>query len=102
MAAVMAVVVFLHVAVAKSPFSLWAYFFYALTLALPSLAFVLGLSLWVNCVVKGRALALLLLLGGMGMLYSYLKGVGYGVLDVFGQTAPMVGSDVTGMADMGA
>ena len=78
MAAVMAVVVFLHVAVAKSPFSLWAYLFYALTLALPSLAFVLGLSLWVNCVVKGRALALLLLLG------------------------PMVGSDVTGMADMGA
>ena len=102
MAAVMAVVVFLHVAVAKSPFSLWAYFFYALTLALPSLVFVLGLSLWVNCVVKGRALALLLLLGGMGMLYSYLKEVGYGVLDVFGQTAPMVGSDVTGMADMGA
>ena len=42
MAAVMAVVVFLHVAVAKSPFSLWAYFFYALTLALPSLVFVLG------------------------------------------------------------
>ena len=102
MAAVMAVVVFLHVVVAKSPFSLWAYFFYALTLALPSLVFVLGLSLWVNCVVKGRALSLLLLLGGMGMLYSYLKEVGYGVLDVFGQTAPMVGSDVTGMADMGA
>ena len=92
----------LHLAVGRTPFSAVPYVWYPLTLLLPSFVFVLGMAMAVNQAVKARALALVVSLGIVGILTFYLSGVWHGVLDVFGQTVPMVGSDVTGMADMGA
>ena len=92
----------LHLAVGRTPFSAVPYVWYPLTLLLPSFVFVLGMAMAVNQAVKARALALVVSLGIVGILTFYLSGVWHGVLDVFGQTVPMVGSDVTSMADMGA
>ena len=92
----------LHLAVGRTPFSAVPYVWYPLTLLLPSFVFVLGMAMAVNQAVKARALALVVSLGIVGILTFYLSGVWHGVLDVFGQTVPMMGSDVTGMADMGA
>ena len=101
LAVVLAMTLFLHVAVAKSPFSLAAYVWYPLTLALPCFMFVLGLTLAVNHAVQARALALVVLLGILGLLYFYLEEAGHGVLDLFGQQVPAMGSDVTGLAEGG-
>lgn len=101
LAVVLAMTLFLHVAVAKSPFSLAAYVWYPLTLALPCFMFVLGLTLAVNHAVQARALALVVLIGILGLLYFYLKEAGHGVLDLFGQQVPAMGSDVTGLAEGG-
>lgn len=101
LAVVLGLTLFLHVAVAKSPFSLAAYVWYPLTLALPCFMFVLGLTLAVNHAVQARALALVVLLGILGLLYFYLEEAGHGVLDLFGQQVPAMGSDVTGLAEGG-
>ena len=101
LAVVLAMTLFLHVAVAKSPFSLAAYVWYPLTLALPCFMFVLGLTLAVNHAVQARALALVVLIGIRGLLYFYLEEAGHGVLDLFGQQVPAMGSDVTGLAEGG-
>ena len=101
LAVVLAMTLFLHVAVAKSPFSLAAYVWYPLTLALPCFMFVLGLTLAVNHAVQARALALVVLLGILGLLYFYLEEAEHGVLDLFGQQVPAMGSDVTGLAEGG-
>ena len=101
LAVVLGLTLFLHVAVAKLPFSLAAYVWYPLTLALPCFMFVLGLTLAVNHAVQARALALVLLLGILGLLYFYLEEAGHGVLDLFGQQVPTMGSDVTGLAEGG-
>ena len=101
LAVVLGLTLFLHVAVAKLPFSLAAYVWYPLTLALPCFMFVLGLTLAVNHAVQARALALVVLLGILGLLYFYLEEAGHGVLDLFGQQVPAMGSDVTGLAEGG-
>ena len=76
--------------------SLWINVFYLLTLTLPTLVFVLGLSLFVMRVVKIHFLALLLLLGYLLLTYFFLSEIGHGVFDPWGRVIPNVFSGYVG------
>ena len=99
LAVAVAVVLFLHVAVARTPFSAAAYVLYAVGLALPAFVFTLGLALAVGNAVRERAVVLVAALGILAILGFYAGKAGYGVADLFGWHTPMVRSDVTGLAD---
>ena len=98
---VLAMTLLLHLTVGRSPFSIVPYVWYSLTLVLPSFVFVLGIAMLVNYTLKARALTLIVVVGILGMLFFYLNETAYGVGDLWGQYVPAVGSDVTGMANLG-
>lgn len=79
-----------HVLFYQGTMSLWINLFYLLTLTLPTLVFVLGLSLFVMRVVKVHFLALILLLGYLLLGYFFLSKVLHGVLDPWGRSVPNV------------
>lgn len=91
---------FVNVLLAKSPFSVFPYVFYLVTISIPSLLFVLGLSFMVMCVVKNQAITFVVMLGVIGMAFFYLNETLFGVFDFFGVNIPSAFSEVTGHADI--
>ncbi len=74
----------------------WYYLFYFFTLNIPSLIFMMGLSLWFVRVVRFRYLALLLLFGWLGISIVWLPYLWHGTLDFLATGVPNLFSDVTG------
>lgn len=95
------VTAFFNIAVTHSPFSFFPYIFYLLTVSLPSLLFVLGLSFTVMCLVKNQAVTFIIMLGVTGTVFFKLSDSLYGVFDFFGVNIPAIFSDVTGHVDLG-
>ena len=62
---------FFNVAINRSPFSPFPYIFYLLTISLPSLLFVLGLSFTVMCLLKNQAVTFIVMLGITGTVFFY-------------------------------
>lgn len=96
----LAVAAFFNLAVTRSPFSLFPYFFYLLTISLPSLLFVLGLSFTAMSLLKNQAVTFIVMLGLTGTAFFYLRERLYGAFDFFGVNIPSLFSDVTGQADL--
>ncbi len=90
---------FFNVIINRSPFSPFPYIFYLLTISLPSLLFVLGLSFTVMCLLKNQAVTFIVMLGITGTVFFYSDTL-YGVFDFFGVNIPAIFSDVTGHADL--
>ena len=76
--------VIINIFVPDSPVSLRVYLFYLLTHILPTLVFIIGLSLFVNRLVKLPFISWLILIGFLYFAYSYLVAPLYGVLDFRG------------------
>lgn len=91
---------FFNIAVNHSPFSPFPYLFYLVTISLPSLLFVLGLSFTVMCLLKNQAVTFIVMLGIIGTVFFELSTALYGVFDFFGMNIPAIFSDVTGHADL--
>lgn len=91
---------FLNILINKSPFDLFPYLFYLLTISVPSLLFVLGLSFTAMCILKNQAVTFIVMLGIIGTVFFYLTDTLYGVFDFFGVNIPAIFSDVTGHADL--
>lgn len=91
---------FLNAFVNQSPFSIIPYFFYLLTISIPTLVFMLGLSFISVNIFKNQAVTFIILLGVVGIDVFYLTDKWYGVLDLTGCAIPAIFSDLTGMADM--
>lgn len=96
----LAITAFFNVAINHSPFDIFLYLFYLLTISLPSLLFVLGLSFTAMCLLKNQAVTFIVMLGIIGTVFFYLTDTFYGVFDFFGVTIPAVFSDVTGHANL--
>ncbi len=77
------------------------YLIYMFVLTIPSLIFVLGLGLIVVNQFKNYALAILILLGGLGAFYFGVPEVLWGVFDPWGRALPLLFSDITGMVHPG-
>ena len=63
---------FLNILINKSPFDLFPYLFYLLTISVPSLLFVLGLSFTAMCILKNQAVTFIVMLGIIGTVFFYL------------------------------
>lgn len=92
---------FLHLTLTASPFSVFPYLFYLLTISIPSLVFVLGLSFMMMCLLKNQAVTFVVMLGLIGVSFFYVKDACFGTFDFFGVYIPVIFSDVTGHADLG-
>ena len=58
-----------------SPFDLWLYFFYFLTLSFPSLIFMIGFSFFISRLIREHIFSLLLLQLKWGVAYRYLHQI---------------------------
>lgn len=92
---------FLHLSLTPSPFSVFPYVFYLLTISIPSLVFILGLSFTMMCLLKNQAVTFVVMLGLIGVNFFYVKDTCFGVFDFFGIYIPVIFSDVTGHAHLG-
>ena len=63
---------FLNILINKSPFDLFPYLFYLLTISVPSLLFVLGLSFTAMCILKNQAVTFIVMLGIIGTVFFYV------------------------------
>lgn len=91
---------FINLFITRSPFSIFPYLFYLLTISIPSLLFILGLSFTAMCLLKNQAVTFIVMLGIIGMVFFYLSESLNGAFDFFGVNIPGVFSDVTGHADI--
>ena len=100
---------FFHLTLTDSPFRVFPYLFYILTISLPSLLFVLGLSFVAMSLLKNQAVTFIIMLGVIGMVFFYVKDEMFGTFvkdemfgtfDFFGYYIPAAFSDVTGHADL--
>lgn len=87
---------FINLFASESGFHPWSYVFYLLTLSIPSLIFILGLSFCIISLLKNQAVTLILLLGFTGVTLIYLGNAEHGAFDFFAITLPNLFSDVTG------
>lgn len=93
---------FLNLFVNQTPFNIFPYIFYLLTISIPTLIFMLGLSFIAVNVFKNQAVTFIILLGVVGVDIAYLTDKWYGVLDLTGCAIPTIFSDLMGMANMTA
>lgn len=91
---------FLNIFVNQSPFSVFPYIFYLLTISVPSLIFVLGLSFTLTCLLKNQAVTLIVMLGIIGITFFYLDNTLNGIFDFFGVNIPAIFSDAVGHPDI--
>lgn len=90
------VAMLIQLCLSDAPFYFPVYLFYLFTLVVPTTVFVLGFSLFIQCVVKSELLGLTLLLLYMVTTVFYLQDVQHGVFDFMGITLPNAWSEMTG------
>ena len=100
--AAMAIAAAVNLTLSDGPFSLWPYLFYLVTLTLPTVVFVTGLTFLVKGACRNRAVAVLVLLLLFYAMVTYGKEVLHGALDVYASGVPNIFSDVTGFSGLGA
>ena len=79
-----------------APLGIQYYIFYFITLNIPSLFFVMGLSLWLSRVIRWRYLAMVLLFLWCVVSVIWLPYRLHGILDFLATGVPNLFSDVTG------
>lgn len=84
-----------------APLGIRYYMFYFITLNIPSLIFVMGLSLWLSRVIRWRYLTLILLFVWCLVSIIWLPYRLHGILDFLGTGVPNLFSDVTGHVGLG-
>ena len=92
--------VLLHVFASESPFDVWIYLFYWITMIIPGLVFALGFSFFIYTWIRHRGLSILILLVVFGLLMFKLGHVKQGLFDAFGLSLPNAFSEVTGHPDL--
>lgn len=73
-----------------------AYVFYFLMLSLPSLVYIIGLSIFLMLVINSQAVTFVVLLGYIGVSAFYLDDKVFFLFDYMGMSIPMMKSDITG------
>lgn len=88
----------LHLFASRNPLEVWIYLFYLVTMIVPALVFMLGLSFFIHVRVGSQGIGVLILLG----IVVLLVWGGGGLLDPLGLRLPNVFSSVTGHPNLGA
>ena len=91
---------FMNLFASESPFALFPYFFYLITLSIPSLIFILVLSFVVMSIIRNQAVTFIIMLGFIGVTLSYLGNAEHGAFDFFALTIPNMFSDILGHTNL--
>ena len=89
----------IHLFVSVAPFSLGAYFVYFLTLNLPTLVFMIGLSFVLGMTIRSQAAVVLLGLALSSLSLAVLGNKAYFIPDIFGFHTPLMYSDFIGLGN---
>lgn len=76
----------------------FAYFAYPLLISLPTLVYILGLSLFVMTIVKNQAVTFILLTGYIALTVFYLNKKSFHIFDYIAYQVPMMHSSISGFA----
>lgn len=81
----------------------WAsYVMYFLIISVPTLIFIIGLSIFLMLVLKNQALTFIILLGYIGLTLFYIGNKFYYLFDYMAYSLPLVKSTMVGLTNYGA
>lgn len=83
-----------------APYQFGYYLFYFFTLNIPSLVFIMGISLWLIRLLRVRFLAIILLLVFLSLSVVWLPFRWHGTFDFLGSGLPNLFSDIIGHVDL--
>ena len=79
-----------------------AYIFYFFIISIPTLTYIIGLSIFLMLVLRNQALTFIILLGYIGLTLFYLSDKFYYVFDYMTYHLPLVKSSIVGFANLQA
>lgn len=85
----------------KIPVDLLSYLTYFFLISLPTLVFIIGLSIFLMLVLKNQALTFILLLGYIGLTLFYITDKFYYMFDYMAYNLPMFKSTIVGFTHIG-
>ncbi len=97
---VMLLVVILTLSSDNVTLALGPYLWYFLTISVPSLVFVLGLSFLLMSVVRNQAITFLILLAYIGSVMFFIADKQYFVFDFLAYKQPLIFSGITGFSQL--
>lgn len=77
-----------------------AYITYFLIISIPTLVFIIGLSIFLMLVLKNQALTFILLLGYIGLTIFYIQDKFYYVFDYMAYSLPLMKSTIVGFTNL--
>ena len=87
---------YINLFASSTPVDISAYIFYWLTLTLPTLIFMLGLSFFITLLIKNQLFALIILLLGIGIMVFYKPPGQFNIPDYLARDIPNMFSEFTG------
>ncbi|MBW1819702.1 MAG: hypothetical protein JRJ60_21390, partial [Deltaproteobacteria bacterium] len=93
------ITVLIHLFVSATPFSINAYLLYFLTINLPTLVFMIGLSFVLGMTIRSQAAVVLLGLALSSLSLAVLGNKAYFIPDIFGFHTPLMYSDFIGLGN---
>lgn len=85
-----------------TPVDLPAYFIYLLLICIPTLLYIIGLSIFLMLLLKNQALTFILLLGYIGLTLFYIGDKYYYLFDYMAYNLPMFKSSIVGFTNQEA
>ena len=76
-----------------------AYLLYFLLISVPTLVFIIGLSIFLMLVLKNQALTFVILLGYIGLTVFYIEDKFYYLFDYMAYSLPLVKSTIVGFSN---
>ena len=77
-----------------------AYLLYFLLISVPTLIFIIGLSIFLMLVLKNQALTFVLLLGYIGLTVFYIEDKFYYLFDYMAYSLPLIKSTIVGFSNL--
>lgn len=77
----------------------WSYLLYFLLISIPTLVFIIGLSIFLMLVLKNQALTFIILLGYIGLTLFYISDKFYYLFDYMTYSLPLVKSTIVGFTN---
>ncbi|MDR1155774.1 MAG: xanthan lyase, partial [Bacteroidales bacterium] len=77
-----------------------AYAFYFLTISIPTLIYIIGLSVFLMLIFRNQAITFVVLLGYIGVTLFYIKGKYYYLFDYMAYYLPLMKSTIVGFPNM--
>lgn len=91
----------IHTIFGEPNFASLPYLIYPLIISIPSMLFVLGLTLLIMRIVRNQAVTIVIVIGYLAFILFYAVNKIYGILDIFAIVMPLISSDFVGIPDLG-